>query len=99
VSRRLGLTKRKSADWKTATEITARLARLDPSDPVKYDFAICQLGVLEICRTEPRLSDCPVCPAQRVCPIGRRRVAIAPIATTIHDFVPPRAPAAEARAR
>jgi uncharacterized protein (TIGR02757 family) len=99
VSRRLGLTKRKSADWKTAKEITARLARLDPSDPVKYDFAICQLGVLEICRTEPRLSDCPVCPAQRVCPIGRRRVTIAPMATTIHDFVPPRAPAAEARAQ
>ena len=77
VSRRLGLTKRKSADWKTATEITARLARLDPADPVKYDFAICQLGVLEICRTEPRLSDCPVCPAQRVCPIGRRRLPVA----------------------
>ena len=73
VSRRLGLTRRKSADWKTAGEITARLARLDPSDPVKYDFAICQLGVLEICRTSPRLSDCPSCPAQRVCPIGRRR--------------------------
>ena len=74
VSRRLGLTRRKSADWKTAEEITARLARLDPADPVKYDFAICQLGVLEICRTEPRLSDCPACPARRVCPIGRRRV-------------------------
>jgi uncharacterized protein (TIGR02757 family) len=73
VSRRLGLTNRKSADWKTAAEITARLSRLDPADPVKYDFAICQLGVLEICRTEPRLSECPSCPAQRVCPVGRRR--------------------------
>ena len=73
VSRRLGLTRRKSADWRTAEEITGRLARLDPADPVKYDFAICQLGVLEICRTSPRLSDCPACPAQRVCPIGRRR--------------------------
>jgi uncharacterized protein (TIGR02757 family) len=75
VSRRLGLTRRKSADWKTAREITARLSRLDPDDPVKYDFAICQLGVLEICRTKPRLSDCPLCPAQRVCPIGRKRVS------------------------
>jgi len=75
VSRRLGLTRRKSADWKTAEEITARLARLDPADPVKYDFAICQLGVLEICRTAPRLSDCPACPARRVCPTGRRRAA------------------------
>jgi len=74
VSRRLGLTRRKSADWKTAREITARLARLDPADPVKYDFAICQLGVLEICRTQPRLSECPSCPARRVCPIGRRRI-------------------------
>ena len=88
VSRRLGLTKRKSADWKTATEITARLALLDPADPVKYDFAICQLGVLEICRTEPRLSDCPVCPAQRVCPIGRRRVgrSLPARESTLHDF-------------
>jgi len=77
VSRRLGLTRRKTADWKTAREITARLARLDPADPVKYDFAICQLGVLEICRTKPRLSDCPSCPARRVCPIGRRRVPAA----------------------
>jgi len=77
VSRRLGLTRRKSADWKTAEEITARLARLDPEDPVKYDFALCQLGVLEICSTNPRLSDCPVCPARRVCPTGRRRVPAA----------------------
>jgi uncharacterized protein (TIGR02757 family) len=76
VSRRLGLTRRKTADWKTAEEITARLARLDPDDPVKYDFAICQLGVLEICRTKPRLSDCPACPARRVCPIGRKRVSL-----------------------
>lgn len=81
VSRRLGLTRRKSADWKTAEEITARLARLDPNDPVKYDFALCQLGVLEICRTKPRLSDCPRCPAQRVCPIGRRRGPQLPAAT------------------
>jgi uncharacterized protein (TIGR02757 family) len=75
VSRRLLLTRRKSADWKTAAEITARLARLDPDDPVKYDFALCQLGVLEVCRTKPRLSDCPACPARRVCPTGRRRIS------------------------
>lgn len=85
VSRRLGLTRRKSADWKTAGEITARLARLDPADPVKYDFAICQLGVLEICRTAPRLSECPSCPARRVCPTGRKRTAPNAI-ETIHDF-------------
>jgi uncharacterized protein (TIGR02757 family) len=73
VSRRLGLTRRRTADWKTAVEITRRLARLDADDPVKFDFAICRLGILEICRTEPRLSECPECIARTVCPVGRRR--------------------------
>lgn len=86
VSRRLGLTRRRTADWKTAVEITARLARLDPADPVKYDFAICQLGVLEICRAAPRLSECPACPARRVCPVGRRRAPRGPELLTMHDF-------------
>ena len=75
ISRRLRLTRRKTADWKTAVEITRRLARLDPEDPVKYDFALCRLGILEICRAEPRLSDCPECVARPVCPVGSRRVA------------------------
>jgi uncharacterized protein (TIGR02757 family) len=41
VSRCLGLTSRKSNDWKTALEITASLRELDPGDPMKYDFALC----------------------------------------------------------
>jgi len=75
VSRRLGLTRRKTADWKTAVEITRRLARLDPEDPVKFDFALCRLGILEICRTTPRLSECQDCIARPVCPVGQQRVA------------------------
>lgn len=75
VSRRLGLTRRKTADWTTAVEITRRLARLDADDPVKFDYAICRLGILEICRTRPRLSECHRCIAQPVCPVGSRRVS------------------------
>lgn len=45
LSRQLGLTSRKSDDWKTAEEITARLRAFDPDDPVKYDFAIFGMGV------------------------------------------------------
>ncbi len=75
ISRRLGLTRRKTADWKTALEITKRLSRLDSNDPVKYDFALCRLGILEICRAKPRLSECPTCVARPVCPVGRRRTA------------------------
>lgn len=81
VSRRLGLTRRKTADWATAVEITRRLSRLDPEDPVKYDFAICRLGILEICRKAPRLSECPECVARPVCPVGSRRVASRRVAT------------------
>lgn len=77
VARRLGLTRRKTADWTTAGEITARLARFDPADPVKYDFALCRLGILEICRDSPRLSECGRCPAREVCRIGSRRPASA----------------------
>ena len=45
----LGLNTRKSADWKTARALTDRLARFDASDPVRYDFALCRLGILDRC--------------------------------------------------
>lgn len=43
----LGLIKRKPADWQTAIELTEQLKRLDPNDPVKYDYALFGLGVEE----------------------------------------------------
>lgn len=45
VARRLGLIHRKQTDWQTALELTAALRQLDPTDPVKYDFALFGLGV------------------------------------------------------
>jgi len=45
VARRLGLIARKQTDWQTAVELTNHLRLLDPSDPVKYDFALFGLGV------------------------------------------------------
>ncbi len=48
VSRALGLTTRKSNDWQTAEEITARLREFDPLDPVRYDFALFDIGVEKI---------------------------------------------------
>lgn len=47
VARKLGLIKRKQTDWKTALELTNNLRKLDPDDPVKYDFALFGLGVEE----------------------------------------------------
>jgi uncharacterized protein (TIGR02757 family) len=45
VARKLGLITRKQTDWHTAVELTENLKKLDPADPVKYDFALFSLGV------------------------------------------------------
>ena len=63
----LGLNRRKSADWKAARAITDRLARLDPADPVRYDFAICRLGILDRCSRRRRKENCDVCLLRDVC--------------------------------
>jgi len=47
VGRKLDLLKRKQDDWKAVDEITMSLRQLDPSDPVKYDFALFGLGIFE----------------------------------------------------
>jgi uncharacterized protein (TIGR02757 family) len=46
-ARRLGLLTRKMNDWKAVEELTEILRQFDPSDPVKYDFALFGLGVNE----------------------------------------------------
>lgn len=45
VGRKLKLIRRKQTDWLTALELTANLRKLDPIDPVKYDFALFGLGI------------------------------------------------------
>jgi endonuclease III len=75
IARRLGLTRRRSADWRTAREITDSFARFDPSDPVRFDYALCRIGILDICRPRAADSLCDDCPVQTGCSIGRRRAA------------------------
>ena len=48
VSRKLGLMERKSCDIKFAVGLTEKLKAFDPRDPVKYDFALCHIGVDKI---------------------------------------------------
>jgi len=47
VARKLGLLKRKQNDAKALAELDRELRKLDPKDPVKYDFALFGLGVFE----------------------------------------------------
>mgnify|MGYP003576137570 CR=1 FL=1 len=45
VARKLKLIRRNQTDWQTALELTDNLRKFDPSDPVKYDFALFGLGI------------------------------------------------------
>jgi len=47
MARKLGLLTRKQNDGKALVELDAVLRKLDPNDPVKYDFALFGLGVFE----------------------------------------------------
>lgn len=47
IARRFGLLERKQTDWQAVLELTENLRRFDPDDPVKYDFALFGMGVLE----------------------------------------------------
>ena len=61
IARRLRLTRRKTPAWQTALDLTRGLRRLDPEDPVKYDFALSRLGIVEGCPRHPRSEPCELC--------------------------------------
>ena len=67
IAQNLGLTARRDASWRTAEEITASLRRFDPDDPVKYDFAICHLGVSRQCPSRRDEAKCGACVLRASC--------------------------------
>ncbi len=67
IARNLGLTQRADASWTTAEEITASLRRLDPEDPVRFDFALCHLGVARDCPSRRAEAQCRRCVLRSVC--------------------------------
>ncbi len=62
LGRCLRLTQYTSPGWKMAAEITASLRRLDPRDPVRYDFSLCHVGMMNACgfNRAQRDSHCPL---------------------------------------
>jgi uncharacterized protein (TIGR02757 family) len=62
----LGLYAGKSASLRAAVEITAGFARIEPGDPVKYDFALSRIGIVEDCTGCCR-PGCPVCELYAIC--------------------------------
>jgi uncharacterized protein (TIGR02757 family) len=62
----LGLYDRKTVSLSAALEITENFAKIQPEDPVKYDFALSRIGILEDCNGRYR-GRCEVCELFEYC--------------------------------
>jgi uncharacterized protein (TIGR02757 family) len=62
LGRCLRLTRYTSPGWRMAAEITASLREVDAVDPVRYDFALCHVGMMNGCgfQKPQRDSQCPL---------------------------------------
>ena len=73
MARSIGLTGRRTRNWKMAEEITARLRAIDPDDPVKYDFALCHKRMSGQCLNRRDARVCAPCGLRPVCRHWRGR--------------------------
>jgi uncharacterized protein (TIGR02757 family) len=67
IGRYLGFTARKNPSWKMAREITGGLCRLDPEDPLRFDFLLCHLGISGDCPRKRSHDKCRSCKIRDVC--------------------------------
>lgn len=73
VGRCLRLTRYTSPGWAMARDITAALKQIDERDPVRYDFSLCHLGMMNACGFSRAQADAH-CPLRGVCrPRVRKR--------------------------
>ena len=66
VGRCLRLTRYTSPGWPMALDITRALRAIDPDDPVRYDFSICHLGMMNACGFDTARGDAQ-CPLKGAC--------------------------------
>jgi uncharacterized protein (TIGR02757 family) len=69
----LGLTARRTRSWTAVEEVSEALRRIDPIDPVKYDFVLCHTGISGDCPKERDLSVCGPCSVRPDCLLWRNR--------------------------
>lgn len=73
IGRCLGLTTYTSPGWRMAADITASLRQLDPSDPARFDFSMCHLGMMNGCGFDKEFGDTR-CPLKGAChPLVKER--------------------------
>jgi uncharacterized protein (TIGR02757 family) len=66
LGRCLRLTRYRTPGWKMAVDITAALRRVNPDDPVRYDFSLCHVGMMNACRFG-RVKQHDQCPLRGFC--------------------------------
>jgi len=66
LGRCLRLTTYASPGWKMAAQITASLRAIDPGDPVRFDFSLCHVGMMQACGYERPQGDSQ-CPLRGLC--------------------------------
>jgi uncharacterized protein (TIGR02757 family) len=77
VGRCLRLTRRVSPGWSMAADITAALRAVDGADPVRYDFSLCHIGMMNACGFNRAQRDAQ-CPLRGVCRPGVRTARSSP---------------------
>jgi uncharacterized protein (TIGR02757 family) len=77
LGRCLRLTRYTSPGWRMAADITASLRAVDPVDPVRFDFSICHVGMMNACGFGRRQGDTQ-CPLKGICRPRVRKAAAAP---------------------
>lgn len=66
LGRCLRLTRYRSPGWRMAADITASLRALDPADPVRFDFSLCHVGMMNACGFGRKQGDTQ-CPLKGLC--------------------------------
>jgi uncharacterized protein (TIGR02757 family) len=67
----LGMTRRAGPSWLASEDITGVLREIDPGDPVRFDFALCHLGMAQGCTGRSDSVRCPACGAREVCKVWK----------------------------
>jgi uncharacterized protein (TIGR02757 family) len=68
----LGLTGRRTRSWATVEEVSEALRRIDPIDPVRYDFVLCHTGISGDCPKHRDLAICGPCSVRPDCLLWRK---------------------------
>ena len=71
----LGLTDRRTRSWNAVEEVSEALRRIDPIDPIRYDFVLCHTGISGDCPKERDLAVCGPCSVRPDCRLWQGRAA------------------------